>query len=116
MTEQIYKAYVASTTNGVWTRLPTFENKKGQVELISLQWSETDGTSILELEEAKGRESPTVYNQDREDRIASSIRLPSSPIQAQTYFDIPTIMITPLYYKDNGGGGNKLLVKYILRQ
>lgn len=101
------KYRIDSTEDGVWTPVPGTTGGRKAVEVVGVQWSETDGSSTLEIEGAKTREDHT-----REDLISASIVLLS--IAGETNEQIPLQfpkLICPLYYKDNGGGSNKLIIK-----
>jgi len=111
--KKIYKAYIPNTEGG-WAIVPEIAART-QIDILSVQWSQDDGTSILELEESIGLQNG-VYNSNREARIASSIQIQSKPLKELIYFDVPITMQTPLHYKDNSGTGNKILIRYTHRQ
>jgi hypothetical protein len=111
MSKNIYKAKVASSVSATWT-VVSGTNTRGAVEVLSVQWSENDGSSVLQIEEAKGGDGDT-YDTDRDDDIAgSTLNLTSSTSQDVTVFAEPIPMFLPLYYNDAGGGSNVIIVKY----
>jgi hypothetical protein len=99
------KYRIETTVDGVWTPVAGTDNKRS-IEIVSIQWSENDGSSTLEIEGAKGKN-----DSDREDLITSSVVFQSGTNTNPVYYLPPIKLICPLYYKDNGGGGNDIIIQ-----
>jgi hypothetical protein len=117
VSSNLTKIKVTSTADGSWTAIEG-TNGKGIVDIVSIQWSETDGSNTLEIQEAVGNigGSGNTYTTTRDSTTGNIITHTSTTTKDIEVFNPPRPACMPLYYKDNGGGSNTFIIKYDVRK